>query len=167
LKLTKLVLLSLLLPLAFAVTPPSVHATLNISSSRKLTSDVNGPIVITADNVVLDCAGHKVTGTGSGTGIFLSSRTAVTVKNCVVTNFDLGIALDFSSGNTLTGNKANKNVNFGFALEASNDNTLTKNTANNNVNFDGFLLYSSSSGNSLSGNSQQERPQWLLPCRLQ
>ena len=92
-------------------------------------------ITIDADNIVLDCAGHSITGDGSGNGIYLSSRTGVTVKNCVVTNFGAGITLESSSYNTLTGNTANDNAFRGIDIESSsNNNNLTGNTANNNAN---------------------------------
>ncbi len=132
---------------AVAVLPVPVSATadpLTITATTTLTADHSGSIIIGANGITLDCAGHSVTGSGSGNGIFLSGRTGVTVKNCEVTNFSIGFRLaGFSSGNTLTGNTANDNGDKGFRLVQSDDNTLTRNTANDNGD-KGFSLFESS-----------------------
>ena len=59
---------------------------------------------IGADNIVLNCAGQTITGLNSETGIYLSGRTGVTVKNCIIKNFATGITLDSSNHNTLFNN---------------------------------------------------------------
>ncbi len=132
---------------AVAVLPVPVSATadpLTITATTTLTADHSGSIIIGANGITLDCAGHSVTGSGSGNGIFLSGRTGVTVKNCEVTNFSIGFRLaGFSSGNTFTGNTANDNGDKGFRLVQSDDNTLTGNTANDNGD-KGFSLFESS-----------------------
>lgn len=51
-----------------------------------VTSDADG-IVIQRNNIVLDGAGHTVQGTGNGTGIYLSSRSYVTITSTTVTVF--------------------------------------------------------------------------------
>lgn len=62
---------------------------------------------IDADNVVLDCDGHTVSGSGFGlsdVGILSYSKNNIQVKNCKVSNFDYGIGSLYSSlgepGNT-------------------------------------------------------------------
>ena len=72
-------------------------------------------VIVEADDVTLDCAGHSITGAGNResdyagthTGIY-SNRDRVTVRNCDVESFDTGIHLvgsDYSvvSDNTVTG----------------------------------------------------------------
>ena len=147
-----------ILPLIFFSLLPlpawGTTGTLTIITDTVLTEDHFGEIIIDAD-VTLDCAGFAVTGSGSGSGIQLERRTGVTVKNCVVTNFDFGFLLRFSSGNTFTGNTASSNSSIGFHLSGSSTNAFMGNTANSNDN--GFLLDTSfgdsSSSNTFTGNT--------------
>jgi parallel beta-helix repeat protein len=75
------------------------------------TDNIYDKIVVERDNVVVDGAGYKVQGTGSGTGIDLSYRNNVTLKNVEVTNFTYGIYLIYSSNNVFAGNNASLNQN--------------------------------------------------------
>lgn len=103
--------------------------TITITQDRTLTANFNGHIVIGRNNIILDCAGHTVTGFGLGLdiGIHLVGRTGVTVTNCHITNFHSGIRLVGGSGNTLLDNVASDNV-FGIHLEFSTENETTGNT---------------------------------------
>ena len=70
--------------------------------------DFNGPLRVEKDNIVIDGAGHTVTG-GKGRGIVLEGRRGVTLKNTRVT-LDGGYVVDVKNaedcmlqGNTLVG----------------------------------------------------------------
>jgi parallel beta-helix repeat protein len=89
-------------------------------------------ITIDANNITLDCQGHKLTGDNTGSGIFSNGILRNTIKNCIVTNFHGGIRLYYSSNSTLTNNTANSNVDEGIGLYYSSNSTLTNNTANSN-----------------------------------
>ena len=142
--------LIVLLLLSFMSLPVSAdHGLLPIMADTTLTGDLFGHIDIIANGVTLDCAGFTVEGVGVGVGILLDTRTGVTVQNCNVTGFDVGIELSLSSLNTLVGNTAELNE-FGFLLLESLDNTLESNTANENLV--GFLL-EGSPGNTLLANT--------------
>jgi len=140
-----------ILSLTFEIQPVEASGTFYISSDYTFTSNIYEPIVVTADNIIIDGAGYTVQGTGSGTGIDLSDRNNVTLKNVEVTNFTSGIYLGYSSNNTLTGNTVSSNNNPGIHLLYSNNNTLAGNTASSN-NWDGIVL-SASSNNVLTGNT--------------
>ncbi|HXZ89845.1 MAG TPA: right-handed parallel beta-helix repeat-containing protein [Candidatus Dormibacteraeota bacterium] len=163
------ILLSILLILAvlgstllFSLSPvfanPVCGAT--ITTNTTLTANI-GPcsgngLIIGANGITLNCAGHTITATTGNTneGITVKGQTKVTVENCKVTGFYVGIDLYFSStSNTLTGNTANKNAYYGFSLSgsSSSNNILTRNTANNNAYY-GFYL-SGSSNNILTKNT--------------
>ncbi len=73
---------------------------------------------IGADNIVLDCAGHTIKGTGvvESNGVRVSDRSGVTVKNCNVVNFFDGFRLNFSDANILADNTAQGSVRIGFLL---------------------------------------------------
>ena len=107
---------------------------------------------VTADYV--DISGFTVTGATDSwkAGIYLGFY----VDHCNISdnnasNNDLGIWLQRSSDNTLTGNTANSNNDSGFCLYSSNDNTLTGNTAVNN-NGSGSIAIIFSSSNTLANN---------------
>ncbi|MHA2315747.1 MAG: right-handed parallel beta-helix repeat-containing protein [Candidatus Hermodarchaeia archaeon] len=119
------------------------------------TGNINDSIVIERDNIVVDGAGYTVQGNGSGTGIDLSYRNNITLKNVEVTKFNYGIYLDSSSNNTLAGNTVSSNNWYGIVLySSSNNNTIIGNIASNTG--DGISLESSSNntviGNTVSSN---------------
>jgi len=129
-----------------------------ITSNTTLTGNLNCAtppgITIGANGITLDCARYSITGPGSslaGTGIDLSGRTKVTVKNCIVNNWVIGFEISSSSGNVLAGNTASSN-GVGFFFSSSSGNILTGNTASNNKAV-GFYFASSSSQNILTGNA--------------
>ena len=106
--------------------------TLTITSDTKLTEDHVGNIVVAADNVSLDCAGHSVTGPGSGFGIY-SERSGVSISRCSVSGFELGIFLVASSNSAVTGNTAFDNTNQGIALNTTDHSRVAGNTVYRNV----------------------------------
>jgi parallel beta-helix repeat protein len=114
-----------------------------------LSTHVNETIQIDEDNLTLDGAGYTVAGDGSSCGIYLSGRTAVTVKNLTIAGFSYGIQLYNSAGNFITENTTNSNSRYGICLNNSNGNTVTGNTASEN--HEGIFLHNSI-GNSLTGN---------------
>jgi len=62
-------------------------------------------------NIILDCMNNPITGNGSGSGISLENSTYVIIKNCDVSGFERGIALDKDSDfNIITNTKAGSNV---------------------------------------------------------
>jgi parallel beta-helix repeat protein len=147
---------TLILSLSPVFANPVCGAT--ITTNTTLTANI-GPcsgdgLDIGANSITLNCAGHTITGTSGNTnnGISIWMRTHVIVENCKVTGFGAGIWVYQSSGNTITGNTATKNLYDGFVVASSTSNLLTKNTANNNK-CDGFVLDLSSSKNTLTGNT--------------
>jgi parallel beta-helix repeat protein len=113
-------------------------------------------IEITENDLTVDGDGHTVAGTGSGIGVHLLSRTAVTIKNLNVQNFTLGIYLENSSGNTVADNISQANSSDGIRLYNSSGNTFEGNTTEGNSK--GIFLISSSdntiAGNTVSNNAE-------------
>lgn len=68
-----------------------------------LNSTGTGP-TIGADSIVLDCNGHYLRGSGRYTGVLLSDRNGVAVKNCDMQNFEMSIALKYNSDNNIIEN---------------------------------------------------------------
>lgn len=96
------------------------------------TDAIYDEIVVERDNIVVDGKNYAVEGAGSGTGIFLSGRNNVTVKNVKVRAFERGIQLNDSSNNTLSANNVTNNE-YGIVLfYSSSKNTLRHNDASDN-----------------------------------
>ena len=126
-----------------------------ITRNTTLTANI-GPcsgtgLYIGKNGITLNCAGHTITGSGSANveaGIGLYGITKATVKNCHVKEFALGIYIEGSSSNTITGNTATNNVDTGFAFcYISSKNKITGNTANSNeVGYDDGTIGSGTKG---------------------
>ncbi len=110
-----------------------------INSNTTLTSDQTNGIRITANNITLDCDGHTLSGSGSGTPIELNNRRGVTVRNCIIDNFNEGIRLRRSNNNTISDNTVRNNRRDGIDLNFSNSNTFSGNTLDGN-NLNGIEL---------------------------
>ncbi len=111
--------------------------------------NISDSIVVERDNIIVDGAGHSVTGSWSGNGIALTDRSSVTIRNMAIKDFTYGIYLDSSSNNILSGNNVTNNGD-GIDLLTSSGNALSgNNIANNNY---GVVLESSSSNNSIFHN---------------
>jgi Periplasmic copper-binding protein (NosD) len=109
----------------FGVFAPSAAAstgTLYISADAVLEENQSGPIVIVADNVVLDCANHLVEGSGDGAGISFFGHRGVEVRNCRVSGFAVGYAISQSRGSTLVRNEAIGNIRDGVVVSDSSEN---------------------------------------------
>ena len=153
-------LASLFLALGFfALSAEPTLADEVITGNRTLTEDIDGPVVINADNITLDCQDHKITGPGgynSDIGISLYGNSNVTVKNCAIEKFGWGIYLENSVNNTFikndifnngagvflmcsSGNEFSENNIFdnGLGLGISNDTCLASNNLIYHNNFKG------------------------------
>lgn len=147
-----------------ATTGPAHAATLacgqTITQSTTLDNDLgpcpNHGIVIGADNITFDLNGHSIVGTTSGrdgAGVYLLNRTGVTVRNGTVSAFDVGVAIDGGSNNTVTGIAARDNIGGvgaiggdGIAIMSSQGNRIVGNQTVNNGPFSGIGLYSRRDG---------------------
>lgn len=137
------------------------------------TGNISVSVVVEKDDVVVDGAGFGLQGTGIGTGINLTGRANVTVRNMEISNFFYGIYMDSSLNNSLSSNSVRANL-YGVYLSASSGNTIlgcniTENdysgvwfrcSSNNDIaenritenGQDGIWLSCSSDDNMVSGN---------------
>jgi len=141
----------LLVPLLLLVLPSPGYAStdaLNITVSTTLTEDHAGEIIIAADDITLDCAGHTISGTFSGPGVSLEGRTGVTIQNCAITRFLSGIRLRASTDIMIISNVMTQNTD-GIGVFLSHENTIMNNLASDN----GIAFYlSGSERNRLTSN---------------
>jgi len=106
------------------------------------TSDIYGFIVVEKDNIVIDGAGYTLQG-GIGTGIDLTGRTNVVIRNIQIRNFEYeGIHLYHSSNIRIVGNYIANNRR-GIFLEYSSSCIITENYIINN-RYNGIELLCSS-----------------------
>jgi parallel beta-helix repeat protein len=149
----------------FSVAAPAADASsgvLFVASNTTLTEDHVGTVVVAANNVTLDCAGHQISPPASGAdyGIVIVNRTGVTVANCTTTGFRRdGLILSGSSDNLVVGSTAldnGANGDFeaaGFFVDSepgadANGNVFRRDVAIGNAG-GGFLL--NGHGNLITG----------------
>ena len=133
-KLVVLCLLFVLLPMASAICViPSEN--LEIKQAAVFCSgtyNLENGIKIVNDNLIVDCNNFILTGNGIGYGILLKDRQNVVVKNCNISNYEIGIYLDNSSNNILKNNYLTRNK-FGIALQDSAANDIDDNNFSDNI----------------------------------
>jgi len=119
------------------------------------TDNINGEIIVERDDIVVDGAGYTLQGTGSGTGIDLSWRSNVTIKNMEIKAFEYGILLSFAPNNMISGNKITAFDSCGIYMDLyAPHNTISRNTitAPSKVERHGIFLGQTSGNNIISGN---------------
>ena len=120
----------------------------SVNESSTLEGNITGcsenGLNINASNIILDCQGYSIIGTGVGMGINITNLTNITIINCTLINFTYGILANISNAVNLTGNTAYNN-SYGFFIESSNS-TMQKNVLYANLkDFFASNLFSSSS----------------------
>ncbi|MEN3316007.1 MAG: trimeric autotransporter adhesin [Acidimicrobiaceae bacterium] len=157
--------------------PPVTGCGAVITANTTLTADV-GPcpgdgIIIGADNITLDLAGHQVSGAGRGdgshVGVLISHHTGVTVTGNSTSSARKGVVRDFNAGVVVIGGSANTITNLGLRRNQGRDtdalygdgvavffsarNRIVGNEVINNGPYDGIaLLGFGSDANTIQGN---------------
>jgi hypothetical protein len=120
----------LILPTPASAAQPACGATISVSTT--LHANV-GPcsgngLNITANNVVLNCAGHNITGDGTDVayiGIHTSSVVHFVVENCIVSGFVYGFVVTSSSSGAMKYDEADNNqIGYQVELASTNDNLI-------------------------------------------
>lgn len=159
-----------------SVDPPSTPIQ-HIGDRYTFMSNISGFIFVQRDNIFIDGNSCWLQGNGVGYGFDLTSRSNVTIANCTITSFWVGVHVYFSSDVFLSNNHIRSNLNDGLQIIVSNgsymhDNYFTHNggcaiwlgwSTENNIsgnfvtdNNAGVMITDSSAvmkNNSISGNS--------------
>jgi len=152
---------------------PATAPIQRIENIYTFTHNISDEIVVERDNIVVNGAGYALEGTGSGTGIDMSERINVTIRNAeiraffygvylysslnnsisenIIANNNYGIRLRNSPNNNVYGNNI-KNSFYGVWLTGSSNNNINENSITANYN-DGVWLSGSSDYNKISGNN--------------
>jgi len=98
---------------ACPVTPSTLSCGQTITAYYTLMgNDLSGcagnGLILGANGITLDCAGHSITGSGTGNGVYAELLDSPVVKNCNVSGFEMGIRFSESTnaaalGNTVSG----------------------------------------------------------------
>ncbi|MEM4247377.1 MAG: NosD domain-containing protein [Candidatus Woesearchaeota archaeon] len=112
-KITHLLVLIAFLPCVFS-TCEDAFDLMQITKDTILCNkayDVPSGITIKTDNITLDCNGAIIRGTAlqDGQGITVDHANGVTVKNCNILNYDVGIYVKEGNRNTIKNNALLKN----------------------------------------------------------
>jgi len=83
-------------------------------------------ITINISDVIFDCQGYTVDGVDTGNGIFVDGASGaklknVTIKNCVVNDFEDGIRFDYVNNSFIINTSVNSADNSGIALRVDSD----------------------------------------------
>jgi parallel beta-helix repeat protein len=127
--------------------------TKNSTLINNLTTSSQICINIAADNVVLDCNGHSITGPGlSGrAAVYAEGRRNLVIKNCVVEKFERGIQLNYSNSSSIYGNIARDGTEGISMYNGSSNNKVYNNTAYETVV--GVYAYLNSNNNEIYNNT--------------
>jgi len=107
-------------------------------------------LTIGAENITFDCAGHSITGPGSGIGVKSSGHSGVTIENCEVSGFAQGILSSNGNSNHIINNTVHDNSQYGIGIRLATSYTI----AENNVSYSGVgIRISASSGSDVYGNT--------------
>ena len=142
-----------------SIDPPTAPVFTVDNVSYTFTDNIYDDILIERDNIVVDGGGYILQGTGSGTGINLTGRNNVMIKNMEVKAFSYGIYLYFSSNNTIRQNNIADNRLSGISLHKSSTNSISENHITANY-FNGVFLSRSSDYNNIIGNDITNTDWW-------
>ena len=118
-----------------SVDPPTASISTVDNFTYTLTGDIFfESIAVERDNIVVDGAGYKVLGTNEKdtSGISLSRRRNVTIKNMEIKWFCHGILLYKSSNSRICGNNITANFEDGIKFNDSYNSSLTGNSVEDN-----------------------------------
>ena len=131
-------------PAASAASPAAVIAcasviTQSVVLDRDVTDCVGDGLVVAADNVTLDLAGHTISGDGVtgvdqiDAGVRVDGHHGVAIRDGSLAGFDSGVLLEAASGNVATRLTITNNRGRGIQLlDGSTDNTIEGNTSSTN-----------------------------------
>lgn len=131
--------------------------TYKLAGDVQLAPNSNYCFLVSTENVLLDCDGHSITGTGEGIGVSLSARFTE-VRNCHINTVRDGVSLDspLSSYAVVRLNTITNTSRHGIYLSRATFNDVVNNTIQQNsptVNTVGITLAEGVGQNYLIGNS--------------
>ncbi|MDD2657769.1 MAG: NosD domain-containing protein [Candidatus Pacebacteria bacterium] len=119
----------------------------SVTLTCTLSTDLSETLEIDSDSITLDGAGHSISGSHTGNGVYLDGRTGVTIKNLRIANFSYGVTLNNSNGNRIEGDAFIDNDYQAIVFYNSHTNVISGNTvsllASSSSRHQGFTLFGS------------------------
>jgi parallel beta-helix repeat protein len=139
------------------------EVTANITLDGDLHCSSGPALIVTADNVTVDLAGHTISGDGDETastpGILLRNVKGVTVQKGTVERFGAGVAIQGGANNVIQNMTLQDNVGDpagdfgdGIAVNGSSGNRIRGNTVRRNGPFSGISLVGACTNNEIREN---------------
>jgi parallel beta-helix repeat protein len=143
-----------------AIDPPTANITTSDNVIYTLNDNIfNCSIVVERNNIIIEGANKTLQGTGSGTGIDLTGRSNVTVKNIEIKEFSFGIYLYSSSNITITENRIINNTS-GVYLRYTLNSNLTENMMIDNNG--GILLFQADNNTRIIRNNMTNNSEYAI-----
>ncbi|HJX51022.1 MAG TPA: NosD domain-containing protein [Candidatus Nanoarchaeia archaeon] len=118
-----------------------IGAVYYVDSTQLLTRNyIDYNFEFTGNNIILDCQGYKIGGTGSGNGVYINGQSNITIKNCNITGFTRGVYVVWGNGINISFSTIENN-SYGIVLDSTDSSVISKNIINNN-NYYGIELRS-------------------------
>jgi len=143
-----------------SIDPPTAPISSADNVTYTLTDNIVGDvpenssaIIIERDNILVDGAGYTVQGIGSGTGIDLSQRSNVTVKNARIYYFDYGIYVWGMGAIVIEENEISNNSESGIIIAGESNVLIRENTIKQNKNGIDTDTANTHSGIMITGNA--------------
>jgi parallel beta-helix repeat protein len=129
-----------------SIDPPSTPISTVDNVTYAFDADINDPIIIQRNDIILDGQAHILGGTGSGYGIDLTRTNNVTIQNITIIDFAWAITSDMvgSSNNKIVDNQLLNNGD-GIVLHSSSGYEIRGNNIATSTSQDGIWLWNSSS----------------------
>jgi hypothetical protein len=109
------------------VPPKDVKTIFNDINFCSQSYQLRNGIKIGQNSITIDCQGAIIRGLFQGkTGILIENKKKVTIKNCMIMNYEIGIEL-INSTNVTVSNVAFIRNQIGLRLEKSNNNKFIRN----------------------------------------
>jgi parallel beta-helix repeat protein len=136
-----------------SIDPPGAPISTVYNVTYTFTDNIFDEIVVERDNIVVDGAGYTVEGSGIRTGISLTGRSNVTIKNVEIKAFDYGIQLYYSSHTSISGTNITANNYGGVVIHNSSYNKIIGNNIAYHVREYSHAVRLGGSNNIISGNN--------------
>ena len=135
-----------------SIEPSTANITSVDNVTYTFTGNMNDGIVIERNDTILDGDGYTLQGSGDDVGLNLTSMHNITIRNLTVKNFQHGIWLQASSRISIQANTITNNDSGVVLNSSSSNNTISGNTITAN-NWYGVVLSDYSFNNTISGNT--------------
>ncbi len=139
--------------------PPAYSQCTTLTESYTMNESISDHVgdcfIISGNNVVIDCAGYIIDGSGGGgkqEGIYVSSGyTNVTIKNCNIIDFYYGIHAQGYGGN-IKNNTIHGNAGYGIFISSGSNYTIVNNSIYENTASYAGIEITGSSFNTIHNN---------------